>query len=287
MRLGVSGGPVTRDTAEVNDQLAARIAGMGFTGVVTHFLGSAATFPAAELHRVRDVLADHGIRVVQSWGWQQPLVAPDETVRRGAVQTLRHAVRVAADLGAGMVLTGAGSLNPRGSYWPHPDNHIAATEDRLIRTLQETVPACETYGVPVCLECHVTTILDSPTRVRRIIERVGSAWIKANFDAVNFIPDIQTAFNNRRLLDDLFDQLGPYFAAAHLKDVYIEDRHVVHISETVPGDGILDWNRTLTGFEALLPDGYAIVEHLPESLVPRAAQFVRAKAAQLGITIRT
>ncbi len=169
MRLGVSGGPVTRDTAEVNDQLAARIAGMGFTGVVTHFLGSAATFPAAELHRVRDVLADHGIRVVQSWGWQQPLIAPDETVRRGAVQTLRHAVRVAADLGAGMVLTGAGSLNPRGSYWPHPDNHIAATEDRLIRTLQETVPACETYGVPVCLECR--RHLGQPNPVTWIIEQ--------------------------------------------------------------------------------------------------------------------
>ncbi len=286
MRLGVSGGPVTRDTAEVNDQLAARIAGMGFTGVVTHFLGSAATFPAAELHRVRDVLADHGIRVVQSWGWQQPLVAPDETVRRGAAQTLRHAVRVAADLGAAMVMTGPGSLNPRGSWWPHPGNHTPATEDALVRTLQETLPACEAYGMPICLECHVTSVLDSPARVRQVIERVGSPWIKANFDAVNFIPDIQTAFNNRRLLDDLFDQLGPHFAAAHLKDVYVEDRHVVHISETVPGDGILDWNRTLTGFEALLPDGYAIVEHLPESLVPRAAQFVREKAAQLGITIR-
>lgn len=286
MRLGVSGGPVTRDTGEVNEQLAARIAGMGFTGVVTHFLGDAATFPAAELHRVADVLADQGIRVVQSWGWQQPLVAPDETVRRGAAEVLRHAVRVAADLRAGMVLTGAGSLNPRGSYWPHPGNHIAETEDRLVRTLQETVPACETYGVPICLECHVTTILDSPARVQRILERVGSPWVKVNFDAVNFIPDIQTAFHNRRLLDDLFAQLGPHFASAHLKDVYIEDRHIVHISETVPGDGILDWERTLTGFEALLPDGFAIVEHLPEDLVPRAAAFVRAKLAELGITVR-
>ena len=140
-----------------------------------------------------------------------------------------------------------------------------------------------TYGVPVCLECHVDH-LGQPNPVRRIIERWKPAWIKAN--CVQSSSDIRCV-PHRSLAGRPFDQLGPYFAAAHLKDVYIEDRHVVHISETVPGDGILDWNRTLTGFEALLPDGYAIVEHLPESLVPRAAQFVRSKAAQLGITIRT
>jgi sugar phosphate isomerase/epimerase len=285
MRLGVSGGPMTRDTREVNDRFAAGIAGLGFTGVVTHFMGDAATFPAAELHRVRDLLGGHGIRVVQSWGWAQCLVSPDETVRRDAVRTLQHAVRVAADLNALMVMTGTGSLNPRGGYWPHPGNHTPETEDRLVASLQETVPACETYGVPIALECHITTVLDSPQRVRRIIERASPRWIKANLDVVNFIPDIQTAFHNTALIEALFRDLGPYIPSSHLKDVYVEDRHVVHISETVPGDGILDWDTLLRGYEKLLPDGYAIIEHLPESLVPQAARFVRGKLAELGIPI--
>jgi sugar phosphate isomerase/epimerase len=285
MRLGVSGGPVTRDTGEVNERFAAGIAGLGFTGVVTHFLGDAATFPTAELKRVRAVLAAHGIRVVQSWGWQQCLVSPDESVRREAVKTLQHAVRVAADLDAMMVMSGAGSVNPRGSYWPHPDNHTPETEDRLVRSLQETLPACETYGVPIALECNITTVLDSPTCVRRVIERASPRWIKANLDVVNFVTDIQTAFHNTALIKDLIRELGPHIPSAHLKDVYVEDRHIVHISETVPGDGTLDWDTLLHGFEKLLPDGYAMIEHLPESLVPQAARFVRGKLAELGIPV--
>jgi sugar phosphate isomerase/epimerase len=184
-----------------------------------------------------------------------------------------------------MVMTGPGSLNLRGPWWPHPENHSPATEDRLVQSLKEAVSACEVHGVPIALECHVTSTLDSAERVRRVIERVGSPWIKVNLDPVNFVRDLPTLFNTAGLLTELFDALGPYILAAHVKDVYVEDRHVVHISETVPGDGIFDFDTFFRRFEALLPDGYAIVEHLPESLVPQAMAFVTRKLAALGIPI--
>ena len=284
MRLGVAG-LVPRELDAVDDRLGAKISELGFSGVVTHFLGDPATLRADSLRRVRSLLADHGIRIVQSWGWQQPLVHPDENVRREAVRTLRHAVRVAADLGADMVMTGPGSLNPAGPWWPHPGNHLTAAEDTLVLSLQEATSACESYGVPIALECHVTSVLDSPARVQRVVERVGSRWVKVNLDPVNFIPDLPTAFDHGMLLDDLFDRLGPHVAAAHVKDVYVEDRHVVHISETVPGDGLFDFDLFLRRYEALSPELYAIIEHLPESLIPQAARFMRERLKALSISV--
>jgi len=87
------------------------------------------------------------------------------------------------------------------------------------------------------------------------------------------------------LVNDLFDVLDPCIAAAHIKDVYVEDRHVVHISETIPGDGIFDFDTLFRRFEALLPQGYGFIEHLPESQIPQAKVFVVNKLNQLQIPI--
>ena len=104
-------------------------------------------------------------------------------------------------------------------------------------------------------------------------------------DPFNFVADFQTAYNTTALVNHLFDVLSPYIAAAHVKDVYVEDRHVVHISETIPGDGIFDLDTFFRRFEALLPDGFALIEHLAEAQIPQAMAFVTQKLKALNIPI--
>jgi len=287
MQLAVSGEIVPRDLAAVDDTVAAKIAELGFRGVGAHFLGDPETLPRASLRRARQIFADRGLQIVQLSGWHPLLVHADAAVRRAGVRTLQHALRAAADCGAHMVISGPGSLNPRGHWWPHPDNHTPSAEDALVASLAEVVAACEEYGVPIALECHVTSTLDTPTRVRRVVERVASPWIKVSLDPVNFIADLQTLYNTSSLLNQLFDLLGPYIIAAHIKDAYAENRLVVHISETVPGTGLLDFDTFFQRFEALLPDGYAIIEHLPESQIALAHAFVAGKLAELDRSVET
>ena len=285
MRLGVAGPIIPNQPDAVDDRLAARIANLGVTGVVTHFRGDPETIPPDSLRHARAVFERHGIRVVQAWSVPQAIISPDAEVRRMAVRKLQHTVRNAAELGAEMAGARPGSMNPRGPWWPHPDNHTAEVEDTLVQVLRDAASACEFYGVPIALEAHVMSPLDSPERVRRVIERTESPWIKLSLDPVNFIGDLQTLYNTTRLIDELFDVLGPFIIAAHVKDACAEDRFVVHISETVPGDGMLDFDTFFRRFHALLPDGYAIIEHLPEQLIPRACAFVKEKLAQLDIPI--
>ncbi|MBI1280955.1 MAG: TIM barrel protein [Anaerolineaceae bacterium] len=284
MRLGVTG-MMPGNLDDVDERLARKIAELGFTGVGAHLAGEPQKVSAETCHRAKSILEQQGIRIIQFWGWYDSIITSDEPVRQSGVSTAQEIIRLASLLGADMVGIRPTSLNPRGAWWPHPENDSPATEERLVRSLREITSVCETYGVPIALECHVTSTLNSATAVRRIIEATGSKWIKVNMDPINFIPDLRTAHHTTDLLNELFDVLGSYVAAAHIKDVYVEDRHVVHISETIPGDGIFDFDTFFRRFEETLPEGYGFIEHLPESQIPRANVFVREKLKQLNIPI--
>jgi sugar phosphate isomerase/epimerase len=286
MRIGLSGGPLPYDAREVDDRLALKLAELGFTGVLVHFgyghpRGLEEADPGAWRH-ARDVLAAHGVRIVQCWGFAPTLVA-DEAARRGEVRRLEGALRLAREVDADAVLTGCGSLNPRGAYWPHRANRTPEARDRLVAALRAAAPAAELLGVTIALECHVLTTLDSPETAREIVQRIGSPAVGVNLDPVNFVGDLPTLYDSDALVERIFAELGHLAVSGHVKDVYPEDRLVLHLSETIPGDGEFDLRAYLRRFEEHLPDRYLFVEHLPEELVPRAKSILDGLLAELGI----
>jgi sugar phosphate isomerase/epimerase len=108
-----------------------------------------------------------------------------------------------------------------------------------------------------------------------------------NADVTNFAKDIPTIYNSKAMIDEVYDVLGPYIVTAHLKDVVLEPTHSVRFAEVVPGMGILDWDTLFRRFEALLPDGYALIEHLSDyNKVMQARDFVVGKLDELDIPIR-
>jgi sugar phosphate isomerase/epimerase len=288
MRIGVAEGPMPYGLDEVDERLGAKLADLGFTGVFAH-LGYGSNLEPGSLdlercRRARDVLAAHGVRIVQSWGWNANLVHPDPDERRRQVARLGDALRVAQALGADGVTLGCGSHNPRGGYWPHRRNHTREAQERLVSSLRESAALADGLGMVIALECHVLTTLDAPERVEQILEAVDSPTVRVNLDPVNFVGDLATLWNSAALVDRVFDHLGAYAVSGHVKDVYAEDRLVLHLSETLPGDGEFDLRRYLERFEELLPDGYLFVEHLPEELVPQAKQKLDRLLVGLGIS---
>ena len=285
MYLGVVG-IIPNDFDLVDEARAREIAAFGITGVGAHIGGNPHEMSPERVCRLRDVLTDQGIQIVQFWGWYPSIVTPDEAIRQTSVDHARKIVELGVEAGAAMIGIRPTSMSPNGAWSPHRDNYLAATEDRLVRSLSEIAQACEVHGLPMALECHVTTTLNSPQTVRRVIERIGSPWVKVNIDAVNFVSDFAAAFDTTSLLHDLFAELGQYAAAMHIKDVVVGDDLVVHIDEDVPGRGLLDFDTLFREFEAVLPNGYGLVEHLPEAQIPEALAFVRGKLNELNIPIK-
>src|SRR5207302_4042402 len=124
--------------------------------------------PVARAHRLRDLLADEGVRLFQATGYWQNLVNPDEGRRREAVRTLQAAIRLAQQMGARGIDTGPGSMNPDGPWFPHPDNWTPIVRRQLVGSLKECAPVAEECGVHLSLEGHQLVTLESAEVTKEI-----------------------------------------------------------------------------------------------------------------------
>ncbi len=284
MKIGLLG-LIASDLTDVTYEKLRWAAELGFHGLGAHLTVPAGSIEEAVVERVRAAFAQQSLEFLQVWGPYPCIIARDEEARRRGVAGAREIVKLAARLG----VPGAGvrptSLNPRGDWWPDPDNFLPETEDRLVRSLDEILETAEECGVEVVLEAHQTTTLYSAEAIRRVIERTGSQRLTLNLDPCNFIADLRTAFQPAPMIDELFDVLGEYIATVHVKDYYLEDRFVLHISETVIGTGIMDFATVLRRAHQARPGGYVVIEHLPVSLIPLAKRNLTAKIQELGLPI--
>jgi sugar phosphate isomerase/epimerase len=274
-----------RELAEVDEKVARRLHEVGFAGVSVVLTNPLAA-TQKECERVRDVLAEAGVRVAHANPLYESLVNPDEGRRREGVRVLRHACRCARWLDSAITHVRPGSLNPRGHWLPYPGNTSPETLDRLIGSLREVVSAAEEEGVYLALEGGVPSPLDSPERMRWVVEAVGSPVVRVNVDAVNFVASLEDAYHTTPFLHRAFDVLDPYIVCGHIKDVRVDEQFILHISECAPGDGIMDLETYLRRFEAACPDGYLLIEHLPDAEVPRAKRAVDAALARAGLAWR-
>jgi sugar phosphate isomerase/epimerase len=284
MRFGVLG-IIWSDWSDVTYESVAVARELGFSGLGAHLTVPAATIGGDVAENVRRCIEGNGLRFLQLWGPYPTIISADEEVRRRGVEGAREVVRLAARLGVPEAGVRPTSHNPQGDWWPHPENHSQASEDRLVRSLSEIVDVAADVGVTVVLEAHATSTLDTPLRVRRVIERTDPARVTVNIDPCNFVRDLPTAFDPSRMIEEYFDVCGDYCATVQIKDYYLEDRFVVHISETIAGSGMMDIDTILRRAEALGPDTWAVVEHLPLSQIGQARRHLGARAAALGIGV--
>ncbi len=284
LRLGVAGGPVPRSPAEVDEQLARQLRGLGIRVLTTHFQPSPEAV-ARDASRVRSVLGEHGLSIVQATGYNPQLTHPDDAVLVGELNRLRAAFETARLLGAEMIISGCGSRHPTHFYGPHPANHTPETRERLIASLHRVVPWAENAGVMLALECHVTTALDTPEHIREVIQSVDSPWVRANFDPVNLLGDFARVWHNADAMRHMWQTLGACYArSAHIKDVVTDADFVVHISEAAPGRGHLDLDAYFGVVSRLGEDTAVIVEHLPADQALEAIAYVKRAAEQRGFT---
>ena len=284
MRFGVLG-VIWSDWTDVTYGSVAFARELGFCGIGAHLTVPASSVSDEVAANVRACIEGNHLEFLQVWGPYPTIVSADEDERRRGVEGIRDIVRLAARLGVAQSGIRPTSHNPRGDWWPHPENHSQASEDRLVRSIDEVLEVAVPAGVDVVLEKHATSTLDSAERVKRVIERTDAVHVKVNIDPANFVADLRTAFDPVPMIDELFDVLGEHCATVHVKDYYLEDRFIVHISETIPGSGMMDLDRVLQRTSALGPDTYAIVEHLPLGQIAQAKRYLTGRAIALGIEV--
>ncbi len=285
MRLGVVG--MCGDFRTINQNEIDAIKELQFTGVSFHFPSS--NIPEVvpnDITNCRFFLENAHLDLVQ-FGivYQECLFDPRSSIRQTAIEAVNCGMPVARELGVFFYLFRPGSLNPQGAWTSHKDNHLPESMERLIETLKPIAENAEQEELTLVMETHAISIMDSPETCREVVDKVGSDRLRIVMDFVNHFQSLQQVYDSEARLNHIFDVMGPIAPMAHIKDIRVENGLVLHLNEEVPGEGELELGIALKRFDALYPDGYGLIEHLPKEKIPLANANIRNIASENGVTI--
>jgi len=283
MKLGVAG-LLPGDWKKIDEMSTRRVRQAGFLGA-SLFINRPLEAEKADIRRVKEAFDAGGLEIAQANGWYEALVNPDEDVRAQGILGLQALVRIARQVNAPNTYVRPGGLNPNGHWYAHPENHSPRTFERLVDSLKQVAVVAEGEGMLLAIEGHVLSVLDTPQRLRDLLDAVASPALKFNTDPVNFYGTVRDVHDTRPVLNQLFDLLGADTVVGHAKDLALQDSLVVHIQEVVIGSGTLDYALFLQRFQAICPDAYLLIEHLPDEKVPLARQALLQKASEAGVEL--
>lgn len=225
--------------------------------------------------------ADIVIAEVGAWS---NTISADDSVRRAAIEHCQRQLALAERVGARCCVNIAGS---RGEQWdgPHPDNLTPATFDLIVDTVREILDAVQPTRTFYTLETMPWVYPDSAESYRRLIQAIDRPQFAVHLDPVNIVNSPERYYNTAALLRECFEKLGPWIKSCHAKDIALSGRLTVHLDETGPGQGGLDYAVYLRELARLEPDTPLMIEHLStEEEYRLAAEYIRKVAAEQGLS---
>jgi sugar phosphate isomerase/epimerase len=272
------------DWRSIDADAIQRVRGYGFRGA-QWFINKPLEAEAGDIRRVSDAFKAADLEVCQLNGWYEPICSYDDRLRAEGVKGAQTLARIGKQVDAVSVYVRPGGHNPRGHWFPHPENHSQRTIDNLVDSLKKICAVAESEGMKIAVEGHVLSPIDTPKRMREVIDAVGSPALGFNFDPVNMIGSVRDVHDTSRVIDECCELLGDRLLAAHAKDCALADQLVLHIDEVVPGTGAMSYALFMMKFQELCPDGYFIIEHLPDVQSLQARDFIVSLAKQIGVAL--
>ncbi len=224
------------------------------------------------------------IVIAETGAWSNPL-SPDGKTRKEALEKCRKNLALADEIGALCCVNIAGS---RGEKWDGPDKDDLSTETfgMIVDSVRETIDAVKPKRAFYTLETMPWMYPDSVDSYLELIKAIDRKAFAVHLDPVNIICSPQRYFKNAELLRECFKKLGPYIKSCHAKDIILRDNLTVHLDETRPGTGRLDYVTYLQELSRLKQDVPLMLEHLPNEEEYRlSAEHIRSVAKKEGLEL--
>jgi sugar phosphate isomerase/epimerase len=134
-----------------------------------------------------------------------------------------------------------GSLDAQDMWKWHPENARKSTWDRMVETMRAVVAIADRHEVTLAFEPETNNVVSSVMRARRLLDEIGSPWLKVVIDPANLLlsgdldrlgeilrearlavprPGGRYGEKGRmtEILDEAFDWLGADVVLAHAKN---------------------------------------------------------------------
>jgi sugar phosphate isomerase/epimerase len=226
----------------------------------------------------------HDLVIAEVGAWSNPL-SPDAATRAAAVEHCKTSLHLADRIGARCCVNIAGS---RGTKWdgPHPADLTEETFYMIVATVRDIIDSVRPTRTYYTLETMPWMYPDSADSYVALVRAIDRERCAVHLDPVNLVSSPQRYFSNAALLRECFAKLGPLIKSCHAKDIILGQDLTVHLSETRPGTGGLDYAAFLREVARLHPDTPVMLEHLNQEEEYRlAADYVRSVAARESIPL--
>jgi sugar phosphate isomerase/epimerase len=238
----------------------------------------------ATVSAYREAAAKADIVIAEVGAWSSP-VSEDEEAAAAALEKCIASLDLAERLGAVCCVNVAGS---RSAGWARTDprNLTDETFDMIVEATRRIIDSVKPKKAFYCTETMPWLYPDTVDNYLRLVQAVDRAQYGVHCDPVNMVSSPQRYYANGNLIGEFFAKLGPMIKSCHAKDTIISDELTIHISETRPGTGALDYKRYLSEANALHADLPFMIEHLKsEEEYDAAAAYIRSVATELDIAL--
>lgn len=221
--------------------------------------------------KVRKEMADREITMAGVNGMYN-MIHPDVGQREEGLKRLSAVVGACGRLGTSVVVLCTGTRNPKMMWLPHPDNGTPEAWKDLVASMEQALKIAEEHGVTLAFEPEVANVVDSAQKARRLIDEMGSTYLKVAIDGANVFHEGELP-RMAEILDEAFALVGDDIALAHAKDLD-HDGAAGHLAA---GKGVLDYDRYLSLLGDIGYDVPIVLHGLREEQVDECVAFLRGK----------
>jgi sugar phosphate isomerase/epimerase len=222
-------------------------------------------------HKIREEMSSRNITMTALSGTYN-MIHPDLQQRADGLHNLRVLASTCDRLSTSVITLCTGTRDPNSMWRRHPDNDSPEAWDDLLVSMRQAIQVAEEYQVTLAFEPEVANVVDSASKACRLIDQIGSPYLKVVMDGANIFHAGELP-RMREILDEAFALLSEHIAFAHAKDLD-RDGEAGHLAA---GKGLLDYDQYLSLLNDVDSDMPIILHGLSEAEVDGCVAFLREK----------
>lgn len=132
----------------------------------------------------------------------------------------------------------------------------------IVETVREIIDEIKPISTYYTLETMPWMYPDSADNYLKLIKAIDRKSFAVHFDPVNLINTPEKYFFNDILIKNFVKKLCFYIKSCHTKDIILRDKLTIHLDETIPGLGNLNYRVFLKELAKLDKNLPIMLEHL-------------------------
>ena len=277
------------------EETAKRIRAIGFNTVQldVNFKGidlSTKEITKQKCNNIRDTFRRYNLPVCCISGYTN-LVHPNPDKRATNLTHLKKLIEFAHELGSPYVISESGTFDEESDWVHHPKNKTEEGYDDCRNVIAGLVDFARDHGVTFLVETYVNNVIGSIEETLRLFADIDDSHLGLLMDPTNYFEE-HNIDQVDKTLNQIFNALSGKVKISHAKDVKraataqgvqmanidASEAHALRgvgmIELPAPGLGSLNYDLYLQRLGKDHPNIPIIIEHLDESDVPRAKQFL-------------